>query len=126
MTDNAPVVGDTDDTSQPMPAMSTLKGGTIASGTYFQTQQLYYQGSSPSPTGTHQVTLVFDASQGTIIYLNGPNEFAGTYTTSGTSLTLDSTCGALMGQLTTPYTYSGGTLMLYDYTKNEVTVLQKQ
>jgi hypothetical protein len=125
-TDNAPFIHDTDDTSQPMPPMSTAMGGTIESGTYFQTQQLYYQGSTNySPTDVHQTTAIFDASQGTITLLIGPNEFEGTYSTSGTVLTMNFTC-PMQGQLMDPYTYAGGTLTLYDYTKNEVNVLQKQ
>ena len=107
--------------------MSSLTGGTIASGTYYQTNQLYYQGSTNySPSGMHQTMLVIDASQGTFTLFIGPNGGTGTYSTSGATLTLDGTCPPGTSPLMLPYTYSNGTLKTYDYTKNEVSVLTKQ
>jgi hypothetical protein len=114
-----------------MPPMTMATGGTLVSGTYWQEQSLYYQGSTAySATETHHVTLYLDATNMTATLLttnNGsPVELSGPYTvTNNNVLSFNFTCP--MPQMHVHYyTYSNGTLTLYDYMKNQVDVLQKQ
>ena len=69
----APVISDTYSTTA-MPAMSSLTGGAILPGTYYQTAHIYH-GVASGPVHTWQTTFVFDAS-GTTAVQNGNRDGA--------------------------------------------------
>lgn len=110
-------------------------GGAIAAGVYALTGAFVYTGvgGSSGPTGNqYQETVSFDGSAfadvaaagivdaGTL----GSNALAsGTYTQSGTQLTLTTTCpsGAIR---TVPYTSTGNTIRLYAAQSERVYTLQ--
>ena len=71
----------------------TMTGGTLAGGTYVLTAFVEYAGSSDG--STHKETFIF--ANGTVKHAESQNGsgdtiIAGTYTTSGTALTLNLSC----------------------------------
>lgn len=114
-----------------MPPMSAANGGAIPSGTYFEEQAVFYQGSTAySTTDTHQVTLILDTTQGTVTVLDSENGapstlFSGTFSMGGNTAMMQLTCPQ-MAALGGPYSYSNGTLTLFNFSKNELNVFAKQ
>jgi hypothetical protein len=109
--------------------LPTAAGGTIVSGTYWETTEDDYPGSTPDST-TRRV-LVFDAASGTFGLANSAGGatggVAGTYTTSGTTLTLSSAAcsdSGFGGALT--YTATATTITFVDTAKNRVETHVKQ
>jgi len=105
-------------------------GGAIESGTFHQTQHIYY---SPASTPNHMWsgTLVVDTGAGTIlsnVAKDGATvQMMGeTYTTTGNQITLDVVCPQAMSGGTFYYTYAGGTLTFYADMDKTATVFQKQ
>ena len=103
-------------------------GGTLESGTYFMTAITDYGQASGS--GTHQDTMVLDASAGTFIVMevNGGQAKApigGTLTQSGSELTQTFECPSKMSAMVA-YTAVPGTLTIYNYQAKSVSVWAKQ
>jgi hypothetical protein len=121
--------------NQPMPTGYT--GGSIATGTYFLTQHLIYQGSSDTP-GPVQQTLVFDSTAQTVMSVQPAQFVFGTYATSGTTITVTGICGTDSdGGITwapdggtqvaaVNYTYASGVLTIFDASKDHVQTFTKQ
>jgi hypothetical protein len=104
-------VGPTVPATQVAGALPTMTGGTIVEGTYVETGYAYYNGASGS--GTHKETLIF--ANGTVKNINSDTGkpdviLAGTYTTSGNTLTMNIQCPQA-GTVTTTFTASATTLM---------------
>ena len=103
-------------------------GGVVEDGTYWITAVNEYTGvgSAPLPDdgpmfgGTYVFAAGTLASTSTTVFAGGPAETlgeAGTFVTSGTSITQSSTCGNGSSTSTYDYTVAGGTLHFYSKNK---------
>ncbi len=91
-------------------------GGSVFPGIYFLTALNVYRSQAGGATPSYQVT--FDLGTTTFTeasYQGGAQQSptAGTYSTSGTTLTRTITCPAGTGTETSPYTSTSSTLILY-------------
>ncbi len=91
-------------TTHPEPT-PTMTGGPLVDGTYFLTAMDKYNGKVGS--NTHKETLVFSGGRVESVNLQsdkpGEQRASGTYSTSGTTLTLNITC-PVTATLNSPYT----------------------
>ncbi len=95
LTNSAPVVNKDHDAGAP----PTMTGGTVVEGTYYLTKMVQYNGENGNTA--HQETFVFSGGTFQAATLGG--RFSGTYSTSGTNLTLHVTCPAAQ-TVVMPYT----------------------
>jgi hypothetical protein len=118
---NAVVNGAPESTSSSVKAAAPAPtGGTIADGTYFQTEFNVYDPSSnasaPSPSGL-KVTLVIKGNLMESVQElpdGSVDRFAETFLTSGTALNRTLTCPKSAPDLAAVYSVSGNTLTIYE------------
>ena len=122
-------ISDTDDRATPMPDMTAATGGVIASGTYFESGFLTYQGTTAyDAADTRQYVLVFDADHSTFVLANRKGagaQFSGSYVTVGSTLTFTFDCPSGPAPEAFSYASGSGTLGLYDFTHDTIQVFTK-
>jgi hypothetical protein len=123
--DAAPTITDEAGTGA-FPA-SDAAGGTITSGTWYETAHVTWDGAGGD--ARHGV-LVFDADGATFGSVEGeigsdPGVFLGTWTTAGTTLTLTGGCGQ-SGSLELGFTATDDTLTIYNAQDQNVTTYTLQ
>jgi hypothetical protein len=130
-TNAAPTITDSV-VSSAYPAATAATGGVIESGTYYQTQHIYYQPSS-TPSHTWNGTMAIDATANTSVanISRDGSVFQQTgerFTTSGSSFNVTLVCPASSAGTTATfaYTYAAGTLTIYADADKTATVFQKQ
>lgn len=127
----APVIMDTY-TTAPMPSLSSLTGGTILPGLYFETAHIYH-GAASGAVHTWQATSEFDATA-TTATLNSNRDgapfqqWAERLSVMGQSLTITIACPPPLAgsSLTVGFNYAAGELHVFTYSDNTETVFTRQ
>jgi hypothetical protein len=91
------------------------RGGAVVPGLYFLTGVNVYRAQAGGPTPTYQISL----QVGTSTFAETVNPpWAGTYSTSGTTLTRNLMCGG-SGSTSRPYTATSASLLMYTSVPND-------
>ncbi len=127
----APVIMDTF-TTAPMPSLASLTGGVVPAGTYYETQHIYH-GVASGTVHTWQAITVFSTGA-TVAAVNISRDgavfqqLAERVTYVGGAMSVSIACpSALAGtMLGFGYTYAAGSLRVYSYLDNTVSVFTLQ